>query len=120
MPKYRHKIFAHKEVKEFCEELFYQTAEKYGFTIEELGFDIDHVHLVVDLTNKYSAWQIAKLLKGISARKLFQKFPWLRTKYFWGGHLWSPAYFFDSVGEVNKKTISNKIKTLKVYHRDLT
>ena len=110
MPKYRHGIFQHKEVKDFCGEVFYRTAEEYGFVIEELGFDIDHVHLTVNLTNKYSACQIARLLKGVSARKLFQKFPWLKAKYFWGGHLWSPAYFFDSIGEVSKETINNYVR----------
>lgn len=114
MPKYRHKIFKHKEVKDFCEGVFYQIAEEYGFSIEELGFDIDHVHLVINLTNKYSACQVAKLLKGISARKLFQAFPWLKSKYFWGSHLWSPAYFFDSVGTVNKGIINNYVKKQEI------
>lgn len=86
VPKYRHKVFQHKEVKDLCEQVFYSVAEKYGFVIEEMGFDIDHVHLVVNLTNKYAVWQAARLLKGISSRKLLQEFPWLRAKFFWKGH----------------------------------
>ena len=110
VPKYRHKIFLHKQVKERCEQIFHEVANKYRFVIKELGFDIDHVHLIVDLTNKYSACEVARLLKGISSRKLFKEFPWLRKKYFWGGHLWSPAYYFDSVGRTTYETMSNYVK----------
>jgi len=110
VPKYRHKIFAHPEVKDFCEEVFRQVAEEYGFRIDEIGFDIDHVHLLVDLTNKYSAAEAARLLKGTSARKLLQEFPWLRQKYFWGGHLWSPAYYFGSVGNATYGVVSNYVR----------
>jgi len=85
-------------------------ANKYQFVIKELGFDIDHVHLIVDLTNKYSACQVSRLLKGVSSRKLFKEFLWLRKKYFWGGHLWSPAYYFDSVGRTTYETMSNYVK----------
>jgi len=28
----------------------------------------------------------------------------MRRKYFWRGHLWSPAYYFNSIREVNKET----------------
>jgi len=38
------------------------------------------------------------LLKGASAFHLFRAFPWLR-QLFWGGHLWNPSYYFDSVGD---------------------
>lgn len=36
--------------------------------------------------------EIAKKLKGYTARKLFIVFPWLKKKYFWGSGLWNPAY----------------------------
>lgn len=99
VPKYRHKIFSHEQIKRRCSELFRSIAKQYGMEIIEEGFNIDHVHLVVDLGNKTSAAKAAQLLKGISARFLFEEFPWLRSRYFWGGHLWSPAYFFGSVGK---------------------
>ena len=28
-----------------------------------------------------------------------KEFPYLKKKYFWGSGLWSPAIYFDSLGE---------------------
>ena len=110
IPKYRHKIFGYERIKIVCERSFYETADEYGFTIRELGFDIDHIHMVVDTPPSYSLSQVIKLFKGRSSRKLFQMFPWLREQFFWGGHLWSPSYFFDSVGDVQSEIIENYVR----------
>jgi len=111
IPKYRHKIFLYERVKKVCEHSFKKTAEKYRFIIKELGFDTDHLHIVLEIPPNYSISQIIKLLKGRSARKLFKTFPWLRTKFFWGGSLWSGAYFFDSMGDVNSEIVEKYVRT---------
>jgi len=98
IPKYRHKIFAYEQIKTVCQLEFNRVAEQCGFKIKEFGFDIDHLHMVVQLPPNMSIASAVKLLKGNSARKIFQCFPWLRQKFFWGGNLWSPAYYFDTVG----------------------
>lgn len=100
IPKYRYKIFGYERIKTFCEVLFREISRTHKFQITEIGFDTDHVHMIVDI-GLNPIHKIIKLLKGITARRLFQAFPWLRTKYFWSGHLWSPAYYFDSIGDVN-------------------
>ena len=110
IPKYRHRIFGYTRIKNVCERIFFEIADEYNFVIKEMGFDIDHVHLVVDVGPNYSASDIVKLLKGISSRKLFRIFPWLRERFFWGGHLWSGAYFFDSIGDVNYEVIHNYVR----------
>ena len=110
IPKYRHKIFGYERIKSVCEHSFYETAEKYGFNIRELGFDMNHLHMVVDTPPSFSLSQVVKLFKGRSSRKLFQTFPWLREKFFWGGKLWSPSYFFDSVGDVQSEIIERYVR----------
>jgi putative transposase len=110
IPKYRHRIFGYTRIKNVCERIFFEIADEYNFVIKEMGFDIDHVHLVVDVGPNYSASDVVKLLKGISSRKLFKIFPWLRERFFWGGHLWSGAYFFDSIGDVNYEVIQNYVR----------
>ena len=110
IPKYRHKIFGYNRIKIVCEQSFHETAEEYDFTIRELGFDIDHIHMVVDTPPGYSLSQVVKLFKGRSSRKLFQMFPWLREQFFWGGHLWSPSYFFDSIGDVQSEIIERYVR----------
>lgn len=95
--KYRHRIFGNSAVKQRCEHLLREAAARYGIEIIELGFDIDHVHMLVDI-GLYSMPQVAKILKGYSAKRLFSEFPEVKQKYFWGSGFWSPAYFFESVG----------------------
>jgi putative transposase len=110
IPKYRHKIFGYGKIKTFCAGVFSDIASQHGFSIIEMGFDVDHVHMVIDLGINLSLSRAMQLLKGISSRKLLQAFPWLRTRFFWGGHVWSPAYFFDSVGDVNFDIISSYVR----------
>lgn len=109
--KYRHKIFRFKRIKSFCEAQFRATARKYGIEIKKIGSDIDHVHLLVSLNPSMSIADAARLLKGASARKLFKIFPWLRRFYFWCGHLWSPVYFFDSVGRNTYEFLEQYVKS---------
>lgn len=48
-----------------------------------------HVHLFVLAKPKYLPSYIYKMLKGISGRRLFMKYPGLKKKL-WKGHLWNP------------------------------
>ena len=110
IPKYRHKIFSNPRIKAVCEQLFHQIAKQYGFTIQEIGFDIDHLHIILSLPPYISISKAIQLLKGISSRKLFKAFPWLRIKFFWGGNLWSGAYYFDSLGRTTTDVMSKYVK----------
>ena len=107
--KYCHKIFEFRQVKKRCEEIFIEVAVAHKITITEIGFDKDHVHLVVDIGLK-SIPEVAKLLKGTSGKLLLKEFPWLKKQYFWNSGLWSPATFFDSLGR-NIQEVSNYVKS---------
>ena len=96
--KYRHKVFSFERIKSFCEHMIRKTAAKYDIEVKEIGFDKDHVHMLLGLKPTMSPSEASRLLKGVSSRKIFLAFPWLKN-ILWGGHLWSPAYFFDSVGD---------------------
>ncbi|MFH1399128.1 MAG: transposase [Candidatus Woesearchaeota archaeon] len=63
----------------------------YGIRFEKMGFGEDHVHIKLDM-GLYKKQEIAKLLRGYSARKIFRVFPWLKKRYFWGSGLWNLAY----------------------------
>ena len=97
--KYCHPIFSHEKITARCKEIFFAVAKKYGITIKEIGFDKDHVHMVVLLHPSMSVSQAAKLLKGTSGRLLLQEFPYMKAKDFWGSGLWSPVVYFDSIGQ---------------------
>ena len=42
--------------------------------------------------------EIFEFPKGYAAKMLLREFPWLKRQYFWGGGLWNPSYYFDSLG----------------------
>ena len=86
--KYRRKILT-REVEEYVKTLVFQIAEDKGFTVHlfEAG-EGDHVHCFVSAPPKMSVTNIVKYLKGITGRKLFERFPEIRGKL-WKGELWN-------------------------------
>lgn len=105
--KYRHKVFRDFRLKQRCEALLREAASRAGIVIDSIGFDVDHVHMVVDIGLRSMA-EVAKLLKGYSGYKLLREFADVKTRYFWGSGFWSPAYYFRSVGQ-NYAAISSYV-----------
>ncbi len=95
--KYCHKIFGIPRIKMRMEQLLKEVMNKYNIECRELGIDMDHVHMVLDIGIR-GVSRVVKLLKGYSAKKMFQEYPWLKKQYFWGSGLWNPSYYFDSLG----------------------
>jgi putative transposase len=97
IPKYRKHILD-DEVSDYLKEVFRKIAEEYGFKTDTLGIMEDHVHIFVEARPKYSPAQIVQIMKSISAREVYKKFPKLRKKL-WAGELWNDGYFVRSVGD---------------------
>ena len=95
--KYRRKIL-NAEVEAYLQELVQEIAEDKGFTVHlfECG-EGDHVHCFVSAPPKLSITAIMKYLKGISGRKLFERFPEIRNQL-WKGELWNHSYYVEMVG----------------------
>ena len=108
--KYCRKVFDDERVKTRCAEIFQETAGRYGMDIREIGFDRDHVHLTIDAGPNHSPASMAKALKGNSGHRLLREFPHLKQGYFWGSGLWSPAYYFDSMGERTSSEIDEYVR----------
>jgi len=87
--KYRKPVLNHE--KDII-EIFKEICLKYSWIIEAIEVMPDHVHIFIATPPFDAPSKIAKLLKGISARKIFKMFPFLR-KELWEGHLWSPSYY---------------------------
>ena len=69
-----------------------------GVEIETIGYDQDHVHMVMIIPPKYSIANVMGKLKSQSASRMRKKFNWLK-KVYWKEHvMWSPGYFVSSVG----------------------
>jgi putative transposase len=108
VPKYRRPIFNEPFVKKACEMLFEQIASDHNFEIIELEVMPDHIHLFVAVNPSDSISRAVQLFKGISARRLFQRFPELAVKVS-RKHIWSAGKFYRSVGNVTADTIKHYI-----------
>lgn len=69
----------------------------------------DHIHLFLSIPPAQAVADAVKILKGISARRLFQEFPALKKRLS-GGHLWSPSYYVGTAGNLSAETIRHFIE----------
>ena len=84
--------------------------ERYYIDVQTVGYDKNHVHILCRFLPKYSGGQVIRLIKSITARKLFEKFPDLKRQL-WGGEYWSDGYYIGTVsGRGDRKIIENYLK----------
>ena len=69
-----------------------------GVVIEKIGFDKDHLHMVMMIPPKYSISSVMGELKSRTASNLRKVFKWLNKVYWKENVIWSPGYFISSVG----------------------
>ena len=107
--KYRRKILS-AEIETYLKELVQKIASDKGFTVHlfEVG-EGDHIHCFVSAPPKLSVTDIVKYLKGITGRKLFEKYPAIRQKL-WKGQLWNHSYYVETIGSVSEENIRRYIE----------
>ena len=107
--KYRRKVIT-PDVENRLKEIMYQTAENCSFTIHELeAGGQDHIHLFVSAHPKISVSYIVRALKSATGQLLLKEFPAVK-KQLWGGHLWGPSYYVETIGSVNENAILQYIQ----------
>ena len=97
VPKYRKNVLD-GEIAKYLQEIFEKIAQEFEFEIDTIGIMEDHVHIFVGAPPRYSPAEIVQIMKSISAKAVFKKFPKLR-KQLWAGELWNDGYFVRSVGD---------------------
>jgi len=97
IPGYRKDVLS-AEVSQHLKEVFQRIAEEYELRIDTMEVMEDHVHIFFEVPPRYSPAQVVQILKSVSAREVFKKFPKLR-KHLWAGEFWSDGYFVRSVGD---------------------
>ena len=78
-----------KGVKKAFEEI----AERYDFEIDTMEVKDDHVHLFLSAPPRYSPAGIVQIIKSISGKMVFNRFPEMKKQ------LWNDGYFVRSVGD---------------------
>lgn len=109
--KYRRQVLI-DEIDERLKAILMEIADNKGFTIKSMEIMPDHVHVFASAHPKYAPGYLYKILKGISARRLFIEFPELQSKL-WKGRLWNPATYTETVGHVSEATILRYIEDQK-------
>ena len=80
-----------------------------GVKIEAIGFDLDHLHMVMIIPPKYRISDIMGSLKSRLASRMRGKFTWLEKVYWQENIVWSPGYFVSSIG-LDEETIRNYVE----------
>lgn len=80
-----------------------------GVTIETIGFDRDHLHMVMVIPPKYSIADVMGKLKSQSSSHMRKTFSWLSKVYWKENVVWSPGYFVSSVG-VDEGVVKNYVE----------
>ena len=75
-----------------------ELAASETYKIIEANGEEDYIHLLIEATPTQNIPNIAKQLKGVTARKMFKLHPQIKQQLY-GGHLWSPSYFVATTNE---------------------
>ncbi len=87
-----------------------KAAFDHDMNVLEIEIPPDHVHAMVSLPPTVSISDCMRVLKSVSAREFFAKYPQVKKKFFWGGKLWSPSYYAETVGQKNEAAIRRYIQ----------
>src|SRR4030042_3489419 len=82
--KYRKDLFQQQKYVETIKETCAGLEARYHVKFETIGFDDDHVHLMIQSVPDYSPSKIFQIVKSILATQLFEKHPDLK-KELWNG-----------------------------------
>ena len=108
--KYRKDLFLNQKYVQTFKDVCNGMEERYSMKFETIGFDEDYVHLLLQSVPKYSPSQLFRVVKSITAIKLFETHPDIK-KELWGGEFWSDGGFVSTVGEgVNAEIIRKYIQ----------
>lgn len=107
--KYRRKVLTN-EIADYLKSLFQEIAtdKEFEIILAEIG-EQDHVHVFVSAHPKISPSYIVKMLKGISGRHMFLKFPEIKDKL-WKGRLWNSSFYMETIGSISEEAIKKYIE----------
>ena len=109
--KYRQPVLT-GEVEHAVREELQSLAERYKFTVTAMEIMPDHVHLLIDCSPQFNIPDMLRVMKGVTARRLFLRTPEIKTRL-WGGHLWNPSYCVVTVSDRTERQVRSYIESQK-------
>ncbi len=107
--KYRRKILKPGVCSYIRKTLPWLVRRMPGVEIGTIGFDGDHLHMLMIIPPKYRISEVMGRLKGQLSSRMRKFFPWLEKVYWEENIVWSPGYFVSSVG-LDEKTIRKYVE----------
>ena len=101
--KYRKSVIT-EEIGEGLKQICLSISERYEVHFIEIGYEPDHVHFLVQSVPSYSVSKMITMLKSITAKRLFQRFPEVKTKL-WGGRFWTSGFYANTVGQYSNEEV---------------
>ena len=120
--KYRRAV-VDDQIDEYLRQTCLGIGERYQMKFLEIGTDEDHVHFLVQSVPTYSVTKIVTIIKSLTARKIFKRYPHVKNQL-WGGEFWSDGYFVGTVGEhgtekMIRDYVTNQGKKYEQLHQDI-
>src|SRR6266700_411855 len=107
--KYRRRIL-NPGVCKYLRKVLPTLAQKIpGVKIETIGFDQDHLPMVIIVPPKFAIAAVMGKLKSQSSSHMRKTFVFLAKVYWKENIVWSPGYFVSSVG-VDEKVIKHYVE----------
>ncbi len=107
--KYRKSVITN-EIGEGLKDVCLSISERYEVHFIEVGYESNHVHFLVQSVPDYSVSKMVRMLKSITAKELFRKYPEIKQKL-WGGKFWTSGYYVNTVGQhSNEEVIKAYVK----------
>ena len=116
--KYRYKMMRKLGNRNLVAACIRQAAHRHGIKIIELSVLPDHIHMVALLPKGMDDIEAAKLMKGASARKLFEVKERFTLRYP-RRHFWSRGYFSHTVGVTDLQTQVDYVRNQEFHHGTL-
>ncbi|MBM3283511.1 IS200/IS605 family transposase [Candidatus Gottesmanbacteria bacterium] len=95
--KYSRKILFGERIK-YLKQIIQEIAERYDYYIEAVGIDDCHVHVFAGAHPAVSPAKLIQVIKSITARELFKKYPEIK-QFLWGGAIWAIGYYVRTVSD---------------------
>ncbi len=101
--KYRKSVIT-KEIGEVLKYICLEIYKRYELHFIEIGYESNHVHFLVQSVPNYSISKMIRMLKSITAKQLFQRFPEVKAKLL-GGKFWTSGYYVNTVGQYSSEEV---------------
>lgn len=107
--KYRKSVIT-EEIGEGLKQICMEISNRYEVHFIEIGYESNHVHFLVQSVPSYSVSKMITMLKSITAKELFRRYPEIKLKL-WGGKFWTSGFYANTVGQYsNEEVIREYVK----------